>query len=269
MALQSQLFAGDPKLEAAAVSDPAHIVQGARGEHVRKIQLALIRLDGAAIDADGIYGPRTAAAVAAFKQRRAILNFQGQIDDIVGKKTIAALDGEMAEKESQAPQVVPVLLLALGIKLPPVPETAGFRIRRVLLDKPGGSTNGVLRFRIYQIVDVEHRLTAFYFMGDDLRLFSLRAVFRSLTAVDKGAFSDFRTTAPIKVTAFQTRCTETITKTQPGPGRERANLSMPFFQPGGLNVSMEGLRDNNAGTFSVISPGTLLLIEPEPRHISK
>jgi hypothetical protein len=28
MALQSQLFHGDPKLEAAAVSDPAHITNG-------------------------------------------------------------------------------------------------------------------------------------------------------------------------------------------------------------------------------------------------
>jgi hypothetical protein len=47
MALQSQLFSGDPKLEAAAVSDSAHIVPGSSGDHVRKIQMALIQLDGA------------------------------------------------------------------------------------------------------------------------------------------------------------------------------------------------------------------------------
>ena len=47
MGLQSKLFAGDLKLEAAATSDPAHIVQGAVGEHVEKIQQALIELDGA------------------------------------------------------------------------------------------------------------------------------------------------------------------------------------------------------------------------------
>jgi hypothetical protein len=35
------LFAGDPKLEAAAVSDPAHIQKGAIGDHVRKIRVAL------------------------------------------------------------------------------------------------------------------------------------------------------------------------------------------------------------------------------------
>jgi hypothetical protein len=97
MALQSQLFAGDPQLEAAAVSDPDHIVPGARGEHVRKIQVALIQLDGADIVPDGAYGPATAAAVAAFKrhQQPPILNFEGQIDNIVGIKTMAALDAGM------------------------------------------------------------------------------------------------------------------------------------------------------------------------------
>jgi hypothetical protein len=43
MHLQSQLFRGDPKLEAAAVSDAAHIVLGTTGEHVRKMQRALIQ----------------------------------------------------------------------------------------------------------------------------------------------------------------------------------------------------------------------------------
>jgi hypothetical protein len=54
MALQSQLFAGDPKLEAAAVSDPAHILPGARGQHVGKLQFALVELDGATITQDSI-----------------------------------------------------------------------------------------------------------------------------------------------------------------------------------------------------------------------
>ena len=74
MSLQSQLFRGDAKLEAAAVSDPAHILQGANGDHVHKIQLALIQLDGAAIDPDGEYGPATAAAVLAYKRKRNIIN---------------------------------------------------------------------------------------------------------------------------------------------------------------------------------------------------
>lgn len=99
MALQSELFRGDPKLEAAAVSDPAHIVPGAAGDHVRKIQMALIRLDGATVAADGLYGPETAAAVLAYKQKRKIVNrsYQTTADNIVGKMTIAELDKELSD----------------------------------------------------------------------------------------------------------------------------------------------------------------------------
>jgi peptidoglycan hydrolase-like protein with peptidoglycan-binding domain len=129
MALQSQHFRGDLKLVAAAVSDSAHIVQGASGEHVLKIQQALIQVDGAAIKPDGKYGPATARAVSAFKQKRNILNFQGKIDDIVGKKTMAALDGAMVTKEreqppagGEAPRPIDLfaLLNELTIKLNPI-----------------------------------------------------------------------------------------------------------------------------------------------------
>jgi peptidoglycan hydrolase-like protein with peptidoglycan-binding domain len=101
MPLQSQLFRGDPKLEAAAVLDSAHIVPGARGDHVRKIQQALIRLEGVSIAPDGDYGPATAAAVLAFKQKRNIINrsYQTQADNIVGKMTIAVIDEELLNKE--------------------------------------------------------------------------------------------------------------------------------------------------------------------------
>lgn len=97
MPLLSRLFRGDAKLEAAAVNDAAHILQGARGEHVRKIQAALNLLNGAALAPDASYGPKTAAAVRAYKQKRRIINFSYQTlpDDIVGKMTIAAMDAEM------------------------------------------------------------------------------------------------------------------------------------------------------------------------------
>jgi hypothetical protein len=97
MALQSKLFSGDAKLEAAAILDPAHILPGASGPHVVKIQQALIQVAGAAITANGFYGPETAAAVADFKhsQKPPILNFAGKIDNIVGIKTMAALDAAL------------------------------------------------------------------------------------------------------------------------------------------------------------------------------
>lgn len=107
MALSSHLFRGNPRLEAAAVSDSAHVMRGATGEHVRKVQLALIELEGSSINANGVYGPETAAAVLAYKQRRNIVNrsYQSRADDIVGKMTIAALDREMREAEAAAEEV--------------------------------------------------------------------------------------------------------------------------------------------------------------------
>jgi peptidoglycan hydrolase-like protein with peptidoglycan-binding domain len=125
MALQSRLFAGDPKLEAAAVSDAAHIEQGASGEHVRKIQVALTRLDGATIATDGKFGPATAAAVLAFKKKRDIVNrsYQSQADSIVGRMTMAALDREMADAENEVRIVTDGSLCRLGEQPRP-----GFRV---------------------------------------------------------------------------------------------------------------------------------------------
>ena len=103
MALRSGLFRGDAKLEAAAVSPAAHIVAGAAGEHVGKIQHALIALDDALIDRGELeakrYGPSTAKAVLVYKSRRDIINrsYQSQADNIVGIMTMAALDNEICE----------------------------------------------------------------------------------------------------------------------------------------------------------------------------
>jgi hypothetical protein len=100
--LQSKAFKGDPKLEACLVSDPAHIFRGASGDHVRKIQDALIKTDGASIDRSELdrkfYGDSTAQAVLKFKtnRKRQIRNYKGEFDDIVGIKTIRALDMELA-----------------------------------------------------------------------------------------------------------------------------------------------------------------------------
>jgi hypothetical protein len=110
MSLQSQLFSGDPKLEAAANSNPDHITPGAVGEHVSKIQRALIAVNDADINTDELqaerYGPSTADAVLSYKQKRSIINFsyETQADNIVGVMTIAALDKEMLKKENE-PQV--------------------------------------------------------------------------------------------------------------------------------------------------------------------
>jgi hypothetical protein len=111
MTLQSKLFRGDARLEAAAVSDAAHIVPGSRGPHVAKIQTALNRLDSAGLDVDGAYGPQTASAVLAYKSERAIINrsYQKTPDNIVGKMTMASLD-----KEMQADDLGPLEITTIG-----------------------------------------------------------------------------------------------------------------------------------------------------------
>lgn len=105
MSLQSQFLRGDTKLEAAAVSDPAHILPGATGQHVAKIHQALIQLDEAIIDQGELqssrYGPSTANAVLTYKRKRNLINhsYQTQADNIVGRMTMASLDQEMLKKE--------------------------------------------------------------------------------------------------------------------------------------------------------------------------
>src|ERR1700733_9685628 len=99
-------------LEAIAVNDSAHLTFGTTGEHVQRVQFALLFLRGADIpDAElhhlgqakvGIYGTKTAEAVLAYKatHKPPILNTalrQTKPDNIVGKKTIVFLDDDLAD----------------------------------------------------------------------------------------------------------------------------------------------------------------------------
>jgi hypothetical protein len=107
MPLQSKLFRGDRALEACLVNDSAHITEGAAGEHVGKIQTALFAIDDLAVSPDELrtstYGNSTVKAVLAFKTKRRIINssYERQVDNIVGKMTIAALDKEMVCKAGE------------------------------------------------------------------------------------------------------------------------------------------------------------------------
>ncbi len=53
--LKSNLFRGDPALEACLVQDSAHILQGVAGGHVSRIQQALNMVDGYDIATGGRY----------------------------------------------------------------------------------------------------------------------------------------------------------------------------------------------------------------------
>jgi hypothetical protein len=78
MALESKLFKTDLALQACLIRPNAHIIPGAAGEPVRKIQTALGQIDNASISPAELsaaqYGQTTAAAVLAYKRARDIVN---------------------------------------------------------------------------------------------------------------------------------------------------------------------------------------------------
>ena len=104
--LKSELFRGDRRLAKTLVSDPDHVVPGAKGEFVSRIQNAVLVLEGGEISAQELqsrlYGPDTAKLVLAYKTRRQIINktYQKTADNVVGKMTIRKLDEEMVAFEA-------------------------------------------------------------------------------------------------------------------------------------------------------------------------
>jgi hypothetical protein len=112
MPLRSKLFTEprDWRLEACLIDDAKHIAPGATGDHVKRIQIALNSLthgpgrENIFLVMDGIYGPKTAAAVKRYKDapRRHILqSWQTSADNIVGKRTLQSLDDEMGIFEEE------------------------------------------------------------------------------------------------------------------------------------------------------------------------
>ncbi len=118
MTLKSKMFSGDQKLEAAAVSNPAHILRGAIGPHVGKIQRALIEIDDLKIAKDErvrqFFGASTETATLSFKKKRKIINksYQNEVDPIVGIMTMAELDREMVKIEGQHNEIMILCAIA-------------------------------------------------------------------------------------------------------------------------------------------------------------
>jgi hypothetical protein len=114
--LTCKLFTVPPsnELERCAVFDAEHIPPGSRGDHVERIQTALTKLLKVFLEIDGKYGPRTAEAVQQFKEAQAPplrQPFQATADNIVGIRTIKALDEQMAELENRLPPLPGLLSL--------------------------------------------------------------------------------------------------------------------------------------------------------------
>lgn len=97
--LQSERYAGNPRLEAAFDNSPP-IRSGERGEAVVRVQQGLSD-DGFALPKstrpdgtlDGSFGGETTSAVQGFQMRHGLLGPGGLPDGVVGRRTLATLDG--------------------------------------------------------------------------------------------------------------------------------------------------------------------------------
>ena len=107
--LRSELFAGDPLLEAiAADQDRISRFQHPTDSAVRKLQTALLFWDPECLPvsgADGTYGDETASAVVRFKVEVIGVPAESVIDD-VGPQTVRQLDA-MLPGAGPAPQIDP------------------------------------------------------------------------------------------------------------------------------------------------------------------
>lgn len=94
MALESARFRGDPVLERIASNDTSAFLRlGAQGDHVTKVQFALIDLGFDIPDgATGNFLQQTSAAVVAYKTSRGLV----PNDPVAGVGTVTTLDGEWA-----------------------------------------------------------------------------------------------------------------------------------------------------------------------------
>ncbi|MFN7923928.1 MAG: hypothetical protein U0Q16_27755 [Bryobacteraceae bacterium] len=114
MPFQSE-FGDSDKLNACAVNDPDHVGEqfSSKGPWVVLIKKALNAWSAKqrpalpALASNDSFDRDTGDRVALYKLRHAppILNYQGKIDRIVGKKTVAALDLELPAKATPTPAI--------------------------------------------------------------------------------------------------------------------------------------------------------------------
>jgi peptidoglycan hydrolase-like protein with peptidoglycan-binding domain len=105
MALQSEHFRSNDRVQSAAINSPAMAI-GEQGKGVKLLQEALIETGipmprsthGGKAPADGIFGPETKSAVTQCQTR-----FGLTVDGIAGKQTFSALDEFMLQQEREVP----------------------------------------------------------------------------------------------------------------------------------------------------------------------
>ncbi|MEX1027800.1 MAG: peptidoglycan-binding protein, partial [Candidatus Paceibacterota bacterium] len=89
--LTTSRFAGNLRLE-AAFDDERYVRRGARGDHVVRLQQALVELGFQlpGVGVDGRFGPETEQAVRDYQAANGL-----QVDGIVGPRTMGALDSRL------------------------------------------------------------------------------------------------------------------------------------------------------------------------------
>jgi hypothetical protein len=232
--LQSDVlnFKGDRRLEACLNDNSAHILQGDAGEHVLKIQKAIMMLDRVSIAPNEVkdksYGPSTASAVLKYKQKRSIINtsYQSQADDIVGKMTIESIDHELANRFPFQPVSPSDIFIPhddpIVIPNTSSPKSLNFRIRMFGGISAGEGIAGDLLF--FQIWDISNKLAqkyTYFGMGLGLGLSDIAGAAKiaaliaklpsfariatklaSLSGTTAGPFNDFSTIKPVPVGIF-------------------------------------------------------------------
>ena len=81
----------DDRLERCALRDEHHITPGSAGDHVKCIQIALNELTNVFLPIDGIYGPKTEAAIRNLQRSIQASGGTVEVDGVVGPQTWQAL----------------------------------------------------------------------------------------------------------------------------------------------------------------------------------
>lgn len=216
--LASKLFTeGDPavvkKLEDCATGQPtevaSHFTLNQRGEHIRRVQQALKNvvelepdLEIPEFTVNGEYDRAFANAIAAYKEKRQILNFAKKIDNIVGMQTIRRLDQDARRRRRGEPPPRPskddVVPRPLASCVPDgeCPTSREFETT-LLMGASGGELIEVARF-FFSIRDTTNGLSAIYkFEGAGLGFGPT-----PFTPAVAGTPTHFTTDQPVRVTRF-------------------------------------------------------------------
>lgn len=258
--LKSNMFTHAPtavfqRLENCANGVPnepvSHFTVGQQGEHIQLVQLALSiiaeqipELGVGLVTVNGNYDAAFASAVARYKQARHIFNFANQIDNIIGRKTIASLDQDIANlQDGPHPHHDIPIDPRPPLPGPCLPATQCPYGQSFTLQLLGGLTGGEIvevGVFLFDIHDVINNLTARYVgkvvgIGAPTPIPASPSVYGSPTA--------FSTPTPARVTDFFAFAVGSITLSPPF-ALSASPVTLSFKGQAGLGQTMPFLLDS-------------------------